>query len=415
MLVDQLQATVEQLAERLGRSVIVDDPAFRPLAISTQIGAVDQSRIDYILQRRTVEPIKRMIAESRVQQAEDPVHIPPNTGLGTLGRVVIPILDDGYRLGYLWLIDDPPLSPEQIAEGQAHAVEVGRMLGERLTWESEASETARRLVDELVRSERPAREAAAELVHDQDLLEGRPPYVVCVVRSDVADELQTDRDDVSAALRRLGNDLRRRTGRSTALCGAPHDGELIVLTTQGRREVVARALRSVSPDHAMGVSTVDELARVKEVLGNARFAAEVAATVSSFQGVADWSELGVYATFQFIERSKPSLERLCPGVSVLWEPGNEIYEATLRAYLAAGANAQKTAASLHIHRTTVYWRLSNLERMLGISLADGEDRLSIHLAIKLADLLPHEVPTAGPSIAAAGDLRTTLVSRHDHG
>ena len=61
-----------------------------------------------------------------------------------------------------------------------------------------------------------------------------------------------------------------------------------------------------------------------------------------------------------------------------------MYEATVRAYLDCGANARQTAALLHSHRTTLYWRLARAADLLAADLSRGEDRLKLHLALKLA-------------------------------
>ncbi len=63
-----------------------------------------------------------------------------------------------------------------------------------------------------------------------------------------------------------------------------------------------------------------------------------------------------------------------------------MYEATIRAYLGCGANAQQAAALLHIHRTTLYWRLARVTDLLAVDLSRGDDRLKLHLALKLAEL-----------------------------
>jgi DNA-binding PucR family transcriptional regulator len=41
---------------------------------------------------------------------------------------------------------------------------------------------------------------------------------------------------------------------------------------------------------------------------------------------------------------------------------------------------------LHIHRTTLYWRLARAAELLPLDLRRGEDRLKLHLALTLADL-----------------------------
>ena len=53
MFEQQLQVIADQLAAVLKRSVIIDDAALRPVAVSAQTGLVDASRIEAVLQRRT--------------------------------------------------------------------------------------------------------------------------------------------------------------------------------------------------------------------------------------------------------------------------------------------------------------------------------------------------------------------------
>ncbi|NUR86822.1 MAG: helix-turn-helix domain-containing protein, partial [Nonomuraea sp.] len=59
---------------------------------------------------------------------------------------------------------------------------------------------------------------------------------------------------------------------------------------------------------------------------------------------------------------------------------------TVEAYLDLGAHAQKAATELGIHRQTLYYRLGKAERLLHRDLSDGEDRLTVHLALKAAHL-----------------------------
>lgn len=58
---------------------------------------------------------------------------------------------------------------------------------------------------------------------------------------------------------------------------------------------------------------------------------------------------------------------------------------TALCYLECGRNLVRTAATLHVHRNTVVYRLSNIERMLGHPL--GERPLATHAALTLADQL----------------------------
>lgn len=55
---------------------------------------------------------------------------------------------------------------------------------------------------------------------------------------------------------------------------------------------------------------------------------------------------------------------------------------TLETYLDLGGDAKKTAAQLHLHRTSLYYRLGRIAETLQTDLGDGLTRLELHLALK---------------------------------
>ena len=69
MFEQQLQVIAEQLADALERSVIIDDAALRPVAVSAQTGLVDASRIEAVLQRRTSARHRQMLTERGIFKA----------------------------------------------------------------------------------------------------------------------------------------------------------------------------------------------------------------------------------------------------------------------------------------------------------------------------------------------------------
>jgi purine catabolism regulator len=60
---------------------------------------------------------------------------------------------------------------------------------------------------------------------------------------------------------------------------------------------------------------------------------------------------------------------------------------TLRAYLAGNGSPTEAADRLHLHRNTVLYRLGRIEEIAGVDLRDPEVRLSLHLALKIEDVL----------------------------
>jgi DNA-binding PucR family transcriptional regulator len=57
---------------------------------------------------------------------------------------------------------------------------------------------------------------------------------------------------------------------------------------------------------------------------------------------------------------------------------------TLGVYLDQGGNYDATAAALHIHRSTLRYRLGRIRELSGHDLADVETRLNLHVAVRAA-------------------------------
>jgi hypothetical protein len=121
----------------------------------------------------------------------------------------------------------------------------------------------------------------------------------------------------------------------------------------------------------------------------------VAARVPRFSRAADWANLGAYAAFQDLYRDPAAPGRICPGVGALLHERAATYRHTLRCYLDCAAQAPAAAAALHIHRTTLYWRLARAAELASVDLRRGEDRLNVHLALTLADLTHPPARSAG--------------------
>ena len=52
----------------------------------------------------------------------------------------------------------------------------------------------------------------------------------------------------------------------------------------------------------------------------------------------------------------------------------------------AAGSVVRTAEALRIHRQTLYYRLGRISALTGLDLADGDDRLLLHTALRAARL-----------------------------
>ena len=125
------------------------------------------------------------------------------------------------------------------------------------------------------------------------------------------------------------------------------------------------------------------LAVMTDVSSEPSVQAMVAQVLERFGRIASWDELGAYRT---IARFPPDTA-LHPGlVTLLGDPANAPFVDTLEAYLDLAGDAKATAAALSLHRATLYYRLNRIEEITGARLKTGDDRLALHLGLRLARL-----------------------------
>jgi hypothetical protein len=386
---EHLQHIAEELAKDLRRSVIIDDAALRPLAITAQTGRLDPSRVEAVLQRQTSAKLRRRLTEHGVFSAREPVSIPGDPQQAILPRLCLPLRTDDQLLGFLWLIDEPPLTSDQTKQAHAAAARASHLLLQRAIRDADQFAVLSDLADGLLHVQDQVRQEAATTLAKQAALTGRPPYALAVIRPAASRPAPAANPGRAAANpRQAAGNLRRRVAPGAMVLASPSEAELVAITTAGALAELRRAVRTL-PEPPLAVGTCGGIAALVDVhasLGNAQYAAHVAAHVLEFDRAADWANLGTYAAFQHLYRDPSAPERICPGVGALLHERAETYRQTVRCYLGCAGQAQQAAAQLHIHRTTLYWRLARVAELIPVDLRRGEDRLKLHMALSLADL-----------------------------
>jgi DNA-binding PucR family transcriptional regulator len=109
----------------------------------------------------------------------------------------------------------------------------------------------------------------------------------------------------------------------------------------------------------------------------ARAAARVAAAVPRFSPVAHWAELGAWRTIAGLGAPDPVV------LPLLADP---VLAETAEVFLDCAGSASRAATALSIHRQTLYYRLARIAALTQLDLADGEARLLLHTALKIARL-----------------------------
>jgi DNA-binding PucR family transcriptional regulator len=112
--------------------------------------------------------------------------------------------------------------------------------------------------------------------------------------------------------------------------------------------------------------------------------------------VAHWGALGVLQLLARIPTEEMDDTVVPDAVGALQaaDPHGRLVE-TLTEYLHSGGAGSATADALHIHRTTLYYRLDRIRRITGLDIDDGDVRLHLQLGL-LAERMRRRLGAAPP-------------------
>ncbi|HVV20055.1 MAG TPA: helix-turn-helix domain-containing protein [Pseudonocardiaceae bacterium] len=385
-----LQNLIDDLAARLDAPTVLEDDDQRMIVYSTHSEPIDDIRRDSILRRETVPSTKAWFRRFGITQATGPLRIPGDADAGVLGRLCVPVRHGTRLLGFLWLIDDDRrLGPREVSLTETVAGYVAMVLYE--------DELDRRLAStslaQLLSPSAELRDAAAGRIAESALLDPDAPCVVAVVQPLGA-------DDVHACVAEALGEVARHphAARHLHLACDDHGVLLVQLRSRGdddqarrlasdARDALLTRLRRRHPECRVVASTGDaqtELTAAAASYRQARLAAHVAKMVPSVGDQPRWRDLGAFRVLAQLSTEDQIASGLDPRLGTLLRSGDEPVVLTLETYLDLGCDAKVTAERLHLHRGTLYYRLQKAERIGGIDLRNGADRLSVHLGLKLA-------------------------------
>jgi purine catabolism regulator len=115
----------------------------------------------------------------------------------------------------------------------------------------------------------------------------------------------------------------------------------------------------------------------------------------------EFNSLGIYQLLAQLENT-PILQQFCerligPLARYDKQHNSELVH-TITAYFNHHANISQTAEALFIHRNTLLYRLDRIQELTGQNLNQSDNRLSLHLALKLWQLRPESKPPLEASI-----------------
>jgi sugar diacid utilization regulator len=414
---DELQAIVDRLAARLGRSVAIDDPSVRLIAASRHFGDEDPPRIRVMLSRQADRAMVEHAESCGIFRAEQPVRLPGRPDLDLHPRICVPIRWSRQLLGFLWLID-PDSSLGEVVIGQAvTAAEAASMvLYRRVLLHEHERGRQEALLRDLVSADPAARARAQDEIADSGTLAADGQVAVACVEI-VSPAGSTGPAEARAVLGaaceeacRLGPPgrtlIQAEARRALLLYSAPVPPEAV---QQALAALAGQALEALDASGHGALHTVAGVGSSQPGLDGcpvsarqAHTAATVARLLDGFGPVATWDSLGVYSLLLQLPQRELSAGLCPPGLLRLVDgDGSGRLLETAETYLDCAGDTARAAEALHIHRTTLHYRLGRIQALSGFDLANGGDRLSLHLGAKLLRLADayHPRPVSRPDPA----------------
>lgn len=401
----ELQSLADALARRFSRPLLVEDRGQRLLAYTQHPGPVDKVRQQSILAREAAPEVAFHLSRLRLHEAEAPVRTPECPELGMAPRVCAPIRHHDVLLGFLWFIDSDPAMSVAELDVLAEATEdfALAMYRENLTLGLATQRESEAVRDLLMASPKVRADTTRTLIGEGHF--SHDGGVVALVCAPVLADGREAGDRLRLAMEHALVEMRRRLGPRQSLHHLRHDHGLLIV--EESRDAVGATERHANELHdLLAASTRDmpdvqqlpigigrhceHLEEVGESYEQAREAAHVARHLRLTRPIAGWDRLGIYQALVRLEADDVSGDALHAGLAhLLGAPEHEELVATLETYLDLAGNAQRTAARLFVHRATLYHRLRRIEEIAQTDLRDGEQRLALHLGLKLARLGGH--------------------------
>ncbi len=393
---NDVEQLVERVALRLGRGLSLEDLDGLLLAYSSNQSHADRVRVNFLLSKRVPADVIAWQLSHGIGTAVRPVVVPANDELGMLGRVCVPLLVRGFRVGYLWVQldqDDPGAAPV-LAELPDVARELEHL--STLLLESNTAESEFRRRREQVFMAACAGEAnALEAVAGWKEIQGRGPWLLVTVLD--ADGWDEGADPFAATLIHRSAVLQATVGVDAALFSAGTDTHAVVLfkDSTGRADHAqvlvhyqlelakrsGRTVRRIILGASEGFSKPRELA---EAYRQSRQAAQAAAVDPQLGELVDCRATGMY---QVLASAGGGAAAWADSGSVYFraledhDRNNELLP-VLELFYDNDGSVQEVATRLHLHRSSIYNRLGRIRQVLGVDPLKGKVRLELHAALK---------------------------------
>lgn len=380
------QELADMLADLVGHSISIENESFEAIA-SKNIAEVDSAR-RYTLRHGRTNP--RLIAAleveylPKIRAALRPVYLPmmPDVGL-EMERLLAPIVVHGEIYGYMWIIADlHALSPIDMM-----AIEIGATVAALLMLYQESLQTAEAsLKGSLIAQLIEGNGQRETILSDQSLRYGLDLRLPCRMMIVSADKRQPPYVTPSYPI--INRILARHAQQAVA---AQFAGQVVILIQASQdvdslAETLLERLSNGKVKVRIGISDIfTDAARVSTAHHQCSEALEIARRIQSAQPIQRFADLGYLHTLFHAGAASLQHNPHVPILRRLLDEKADLLK-TLETYLDVGGGSIQTAENLHIHRSTLNYRLGRIKKICQVDLSCPHTRLNLQIALKLMRL-----------------------------
>jgi len=387
-----LQHLASRLAELLGHSISIENERFEAIA-TENIAEVDEARRYTQLHGRTdprlVNALETRKILPEIMQTLRPKYLEamPDVGL-EMERILAPIVVHGEIYGYMWIIADE----HAISEIDQMAIESGSTIAALMMLHQESVQSAEAslkgsMISQLIQGD-VSRET---ILTDQSMRYGvdlRSSFMMMIVECNLTGSQRVTQ------LYRTINRLIVNDGWPAVV--GQFAGQIVLLAQVNEhlkalaarvQERVALSKMCADDQPRLGVSGVHYGGEeVKIAYQQCQDVLHISRRLEPNSRIVYFDDLGYLHT---LFHAGPSTLKGNPHVVILRklleEKQADLFR-TLEAYLDNGGNGVGTAEALHIHRSTLNYRLQRIIQVCGVNLQDSLVRTNLQIALKLMRL-----------------------------
>jgi hypothetical protein len=379
---DPILDSLDALAGFIGRGTAAVDRDSRLIGHSANAEGLDPVRIASILNRRVPVEAIAWLSSFGIGSAIKPVRTPPRPQLKMEGRVITPIRRGSMLLGCLVTDDSPrPLTPAEMEKVEACSLLLSDYMPDPVT--SGCRQHDGSALELLLRGDASDVSVASRLIgaagFDREL---SMRMLHCMIRPVP--------DSSAPPPVALLVDAVLDGGLGAASVMKPDCSEAAVLTClpdDELRTLLNGRLRALAhlPTGSLMIGVSDPfkyLSQARVPWRQAMLGAYLGWEARDLRPAVWWQHCGSYRALLDLVPTTGDVP-IGPLGPLLATRSRATLVQTLEVYLDRGGDAHRAATELAIHRTTLYQRLSRIAQITAKDLRDGDDRLLLHVHLRL--------------------------------